>query len=273
MQLGLGMTEPKTMHYGLWDGSSTILCAYALVFILICFKRKEYPHVFMLMIPTSAMLLVLFYFPVIGSFLVEHIPIGESGRIQVLRRFRWILMTLPALAFGLTYITEQTGRLKKVFLTVISLIIIAISVYGSDWSSSGMKTGYWNTGNDFDHLYKLSNVTLAMGDTIMGEQKVFFEKDRYNFVSILVGTDKTGGKYGDRRDETYYVLGLRQYLSPIQYNVLDLTEKDYPTQIKGTDDYVLCPDKQDYINTFSEAGYEEEWRLDGYCFMRKVREI
>ena len=272
MQLGLGMTEPKTMHYGLWDGSSTILCAYMLAFILICVKRKEYPRVFMLMIPASAMLLALFYFPVIGSILVNHIPVGESGRIQVLRRFRWILMVFPMLAFGLTYVTQRADRLKKVMISVISILLVIISVYGSDWSSSGMKTGYWNMRNDFDHLYKLSNVTLAMGDTIMAEKRDFFEEDRRNFVNILIGNDKSGGKYGDRRDGTYFVLGLRQYLSPVQYKVLDLTDKDFPNHISGTDDYVLCPENQEFIDAFIEAGYMEEWCLDGYCFMRKSSE-
>ena len=263
------MTEPKTLHYGLWDGSSTVLCAYALVLIFLCVKRKEYPHIFMLVIPSSVALLAISCFSLLTPVIIEHMPVGNQGRIQVLRRLRWILMVLPMLAFGLTYITRMTDRLKRTILAIICLFLLFVSVYGSDWSSSGLKTGYWNTGNDFDHLYKISNVSLAMGDTITEENKDFFEADRHNTVEILVGNDKTGGKYGDRRDGTYFVLGLRQYLSPVQYREIDLTDKDYPAGIRETDDYVLCPDKQDYVDTFKKAGYEEKWTLDGYCFLRK----
>ncbi len=273
VQPGLGMTEPKTLHYGLWDGSSTILCAYILVFILLCIKRKEYPHIFMLLIPSSAILLALYYCPLLNSMLTAHMPVGNQGRIQVLRRLRWIMLVLPMLAFGLTYLTLKADRLKKAVIAVICVFMVFLSVYGSDWSASGMKTGYWNRGNDFDHLYKISNISLAMGDTIMEENRDFFEADRKNTVKILVGNDKTGGKYGDRRDGTYFVLGLRQYLSPVQYRELDLTDGDYYRDIDRNDDYVLCPDRQDYIDSFISSGYEEEWTMDGYCFLKKGKDL
>lgn len=37
----MGMTNPETVHYGMWYGSSIVICAYALIRILIVAKRKD----------------------------------------------------------------------------------------------------------------------------------------------------------------------------------------------------------------------------------------
>lgn len=269
MELGLGMTEPKTLHYGLWDGSSTIICAYALLFILIFVKRKEYPDVFMLFIPSSAILLTLCYFPIVSSALITYMPVGSLTRIQVIRRFRWIIMLLPLLAFGMTYLIRISCRLQRYLISVITIFLLIVSVYGNDISASGLKTGYWNMKNDMDHLYKISNISLSMGDTIMKEQADFFSKDKNNYVSILVGVDDSGGLSGDNRDGEYFTLSLRQYLSPIHYSTISLSDNDYAGYISSNEDYALIPDQEDYLHSFMNAGYVPEWHKDGYCFMNK----
>ena len=88
----MGMTNPETVHYGMWDGSSVVICAYALTLILITLKRKEYPRVFMIFVPASVIFLAIIYFPGIYS----HLPLTyDDDRRQVFRRFRLLLMLLP----------------------------------------------------------------------------------------------------------------------------------------------------------------------------------
>ena len=106
----MGMTNPETVHYGMWDGSSIVICAYVLTLILIAMKRKEHPHVFMLFVPASVAFLALFYLPPI----YKHLPFSyDEGHRQILRRIRGMLMMLPTLSFGMTYVCTKMNRRQK----------------------------------------------------------------------------------------------------------------------------------------------------------------
>lgn len=273
MQLGLGMTEPQTLHYGLWDGSSTVLCAYVIVVILIITKRKEFPNAFLLFVPMSAMLMFICYFPPTSRLIYEHFPNSEFTRYQVIRRFRWIILLLPMLAFGLTQATIKLKTIQKAMFAMICVSMVFISIYGSDWSASGLKTGYWNRGDDLDHLYKIPKISLAMGETITRENADLFSEDKHNYVRILVNIAGANDSSEEKRDGWYYAECLREYLSPVLLTASTYTINNYWNILYYSDNsdpnYGLCPDDPKYIRDFEKAGYAIEWELDGYCFLKK----
>ena len=262
----MGMTNPETVHYGMWDGSSIVICAYALTLILITVKRKEYPHVFMLFVPASVIFLAILYFPPIYN----HLPYTyDEGHRQIFRRVRWMLMMLPVLSFGVTYLFSKMKKNQKILITVIMILFFAVSVF---YTSDGQEEyGFWDRSSAQDHLYKIPNVSKAMGDTIIDKSGEYLAQNRQNTVTLLVSDDGQG-EWEDSMG--YKVRQMKMYLSPVRYTEQVISKYEYERQdfklaevIEEEYDYVLCPDDDRIAARYAQLGYEELWRMDGLCFM------
>lgn len=262
----MGMTNPETVHYGMWDGSSIVICAYALTLILITVKRKEYPHVFMLFVPASVMFLFIMYIPGIYS----HLPLTyNNDRRQVFRRFRWLFMMLPVLSFGMSFIFMKMKNKQRILTGIVCGLLLMSSVF---YTSDGQEEyGFWDRSNAQNHLYKISHVAKAMGDTISDREGEYLDEDSNHTVTLLVSDD---GKGEWERSIVHNAQQLRMYLSPVHYTTVQLTESD--CNKKGFDlgtlvdrkyDYILCPDTERVISLYQNAGYEVLWRENGNCFM------
>ena len=265
----MGMTNPETVHYGMWDGSSIVICAYALTLILITIKRKDYPHVFMLFVPASVIFLAIMYCPGIYS----HLPrTYDNDSRQVFRRFRWLLMMLPVLSFGMTYIFTKMKQKQRILAGIVCALLFVASVF---YTSDGQEEyGFWDRSNAQDHLYKISNTAKAMGDTIMDRDGDYLKEDTSNTITLLVSDD---GKGEWEKSMTYTAQQLRMYLSPVHYTTVDLAETDYTKKdftiskvVKKNYDYVLCPDEERIITLYQNEGYKELWRMNGNCFMSSI---
>lgn len=262
----MGMTNPETVHYGMWDGSSIVTCAYALTLILITVKRKEYPHVFKLFVPASVIFLAIIYCP--GIY--RHLPLTyNDDRRQVFRRFRWMLMILPVFAFGLTYVLSKMKKGQKLITAAICMLLFVASVF---YTSDGQEEyGFWDRTNSQDHLYKISHTAKAMGDTIMERDGDYLKEDNTNTVTLLVSDD---GKGEWEHSIVHNAQQLRMYLSPVQYTTIELGEPESTKTgfelnklLDAEYNYVLCPDEESIISLYEGEGYEELWRLNGNCFM------
>lgn len=267
MKPGFGMTDPQTIHYGLWDGSSTILCAFILVVLLIYHKRKSLPPAVFAIAPVFSILILILYLPHMSTFLARIMPGTQNEKFQVLRRFRWIILPLPALAFGLTHVTSGFSRIQRILVSIIAGLFLFTSIYGTDWSASGLKTGFWDRTDTMNRLYKISNISIAMGDTIMENSAEYLAADKHNYVKILAGRDGSGGIHADNRDALYYAICAREYISPVQYLEIDMTEPEYQKNITGYEEYVLIPDQTEAKELFCTSGYSVAWCMDGYCFL------
>ena len=269
----MGMTNPETVHYGMWDGSSIVICAYALTLILITIKRKEYPHVFMLFVPASVIFLAIMYCPGIYS----HLPLTyNSDRRQIFRRVRWMFMMLPVLSFGATYLFTKMTRRQKAVTAIVCALLLSVSVF---YTSDGQaEYGFWDRTETQDHLYKIPKSARAMGDTIIQKSGDYLAKDKNNTVSLLVSDD---GK-GEWEDSMpYRAWQLKMYIAPVEWSesgdTVEISEKKYTdpkfnlsTYVKKKYDYVLCPDDERIIVKYEETGYQREWQMDGYCFLSHV---
>ena len=262
----MGMTNPETVHYGMWDGSSIVICAYALTLILITMKRKDYPHAFMLFVPASVLFLAVIYCPGIYS----HLPMTyNSDKRQVFRRLRWMFMVLPVLSFGMTSVCMKLKQNQKVLMGVVYIFLFATSVF---YTSNGQEEyGFWDRSNTQDRLYKISNTAKTMGDTIIDRDGEYLEGDKSNTVTLLISDDGNGEWEKSMR---YTAQQLRMYLSPVHYNTVTLEESIYSKIdfkldqiVKEKYDYVLCPDEERIISLYKDKGYKELWRMNGNCFM------
>ena len=262
----MGMTYPETVHYGMWDGSSIVICAYALTLILITIKRKEYPHVFMLFVPASVIFLAIMYCPGIYS----HLPFtDDNDHRQVFRRVRWMFMLLPVLSFGMTYIWMKTKYRQKAMMAGICAMLLAVSVF---YTSNGWEEyGFWDRGDTQNHLYKVPAAVIAMGDIIKRNSGEFLAEDKKNTVSLIVNDDRKG----EWEDSFYYLARqLRLYISPIQIRDVIIQKQNYTKPdfelgqyLDENYDYVLCPNDESLVSKYEDDGYKREWQDDKYCFM------
>lgn len=262
----MGMTNPTTVHYGMWDGSSIVICAYALTLILVTVKRKEYPHVFMLFVPASVIFLTVLYFPPI----YRHLPMTyDSDQRQIFRRVRWVLMMLPVLSFGATYVFTKMKRHQKAVLAIVGALLMLASVF---YTSEGQEEyGFWDRTNAQDHLYKIPQTAKAMGDTILKKSGEYLAEDRKNVVHLLISDDRKGEWESSME---YIVKQLQMYVAPVRYEIITITEKDYNNPgfnikqyITDTYDYVFCPDDERLVSNYIKNGYKVEWQMGDYCFL------
>ena len=251
----------------MWDGSSIVICAYALTLILLISKRKEYPRAFLLFAPASVLFLFIMYFPGIYS----HLPRTDNNdHRQVFRRIRWLLMMLPTLSFGMTYIFTHMKRAQKVAATGVCALLMFVSVFFESVSGA-TESGFWDRSGAQDHLYKLPNTVVAMGDTIMDRDREYLAEDKRNMVSLLVSDDGSGAWDKSITHDAYL---LRTYISPVQWTSVSVPMKDYIRSgydirraVKDSYDYVLCSDDDRLVKLYEGLGYKELWRMDGKCFM------
>ena len=265
----MGMTNPETVHYGMWDGSSIVICAYVLTLILITLKRKEYPHVFTLLVPASVIFLAILYFPPI----YHHLPFtGDSDKRQIFRRFRWILMMLPTLSFAVSYIFTKVGRKQKAMIAVVMAMLMLSSVF---YTSDGYEEyGFWDRSNAQDHLYKIPHVVKAMGDTIMEKSGDYLAQNRANTVSLLISDDGEG-EWEDSME--YKAWQLKTYISPVKWKDVVISQEmlasdDFDLrQVLGKEyNYVLCRDDELLIKIYEADCYKREWQIEGYCLLSHV---
>lgn len=262
----MGMTNPETVHYGMWDGSSIVICAYALTLILITLKRKEFPHVFILFVPVSVIFLAVLYFPGVYS----HLPYTyDEGRRQIFRRVRWMLMMLPVLTFGMTYLFSHMKTKQKLITGFLFGLLMLASVF---YTSDGQEEyGFWDRTNAQDHLYKIPKVSKAMGDTIINLSGDYLAQDRENTVTLLISDDGEN-EWEDSMD--YKVKQMNMYLAPVEYTNVVITKEAYSKPgfrlddvVQERYDYVLCPEDEEIASLYKKKGYDVLWSMDGMTFM------
>lgn len=262
----MGMTNPETVHYGMWDGSSIVICAYVLTLILITVKRKEYPHVFILLVPTAVIILALLYCPGIYG----HMPYQDNNdHRQVFRRIRWALMFLPVLSFGLTYLLINMRKIQRALVVATFVLLFIVSVFYT--SDGNEEYGFWDRSNAQDHIYKVPYLVINIGDIIMNNSGEYLAEDRYNRVNLLVSDD---GKGKWEKSMQYLAYQLRLYVSPIHLFIKQVPETEYTKDsfklsqiINEPIDYILCPDDAVLIQKYEKDGYIIEWHDGEYCLM------
>ena len=157
---------------------------------------------------------------------------------------------------------------KIIAAAVCALLMFASVFYTSDGQS---EFGFWDRGKTQNHLYKLPNRVVAMGDTIMERDGDYFAKDKRNIVSLLVSDDGSGAWDKSIVHDAYQ---LRMYISPVKWTSVSVPLKGYIKEgynlkgaIKEDYDYVLCSDDDRLVKLYEGLGYEELWQMDGRCFL------